>query len=69
MADVRTAWSQAGEQLSGLGQKLKGMLVQSVRTGVESLIDAMATGSVDTLDGDDFFTLPDYGWDTTTSSD
>jgi hypothetical protein len=23
MADVRTAWSQAGEQLSGLGQKLK----------------------------------------------
>jgi hypothetical protein len=24
MADVRTAWSQAGEQLSGLGSKLKG---------------------------------------------
>lgn len=56
-------------QQDDLGQKLKGMLVQSVRTGVESLIDAMATGSVDTLDGDDFFTLPDYGWDTTTSSD
>jgi hypothetical protein len=51
-------------QQDDLGQKLKGMLVQSVRTGVESLIDAMATGSVDTLDGDDFFTLPDYGWDT-----
>ena len=56
-------------QQDDLGQKLKGMLVQSVRTGVESLIDAMASGSVDTLDGDDFFTLPDYGWDTTTSSD
>lgn len=51
-------------QSDDLGQKLKGMLVQSVRTGVESLIDAMATHAVDTLDGDTFFTLPDYGWDT-----
>ncbi|MGH8969401.1 MAG: M14 family zinc carboxypeptidase [Actinomycetes bacterium] len=50
-------------QQDDLGQKLKGMLVQSVRTGVESLIDAMATGSVDTLDGDDFYQLPDYGWE------
>jgi hypothetical protein len=40
------------------------MLVQSVQTGVESLIDSMATGAVDTLDGDEFFGLPDYGWDT-----
>jgi hypothetical protein len=51
-------------QQDDLGQKLKGMLVRSVRTGVESLIDAMATRAVDTLDGDDFFKLPDYGWDT-----
>jgi hypothetical protein len=51
-------------QQDDLGQKLKGMLVQSVQTGVESLIDSMATGSVDTLHGDDFFKLPDYGWDT-----
>ncbi|GAB6937170.1 M14 family zinc carboxypeptidase [Isoptericola variabilis] len=50
-------------QQDDLGQKLHGMLVQSVRTGVESLIDAMATGEVDTLDGDDFFELPDYGWE------
>jgi hypothetical protein len=34
-----------------------------VRTGVEALIDGLATGSVDSLDGDDFFDLPDYGWD------
>ncbi|KAE8766151.1 zinc carboxypeptidase [Georgenia thermotolerans] len=51
-------------QQDDLGQKLHGMLVRSVQTGVESLIDAMATGEVDTLDGDDFFELPDYGWDT-----
>lgn len=51
-------------QQDDLGQKLHGMLVRSVRTGVESLIDAMATGEVDTLDGDAFFELPDYGWDT-----
>ncbi|TDD72423.1 zinc carboxypeptidase [Jiangella aurantiaca] len=50
-------------QQDDLGQKLKGMLVQTVRTGVESLIDAMATGEVDTLDGDAFFDLPDYGWE------
>jgi predicted deacylase len=51
-------------QQDDLGPKLSGMLVQSVRTGVEALIDAMATGEVDTLDGDAFFDLPDYGWDT-----
>ena len=50
-------------QSDDFGQKMKGMLVQSVRTGVEALIDGLATGSVDELDGDDFFDLPDYGWD------
>jgi len=50
-------------QQDDFGQKMKGALVQSVRTGVEALIDGLATGSVDALDGDDFFDLPDYGWD------
>lgn len=50
-------------QQDDIGPKLKGMFVESVRTGVESLIDAMATGEVDTLDGDAFFELPDYGWE------
>ena len=50
-------------QSDDFGQKMKGMLVQSVQTGLESLIDSMATGDVDTLDGDDFFAYPDYGWD------
>ena len=50
-------------QSDDFGQKMKGMLVESVRTGVEALIDGLATDSVDTLDGDDFFDLPDYGWD------
>jgi len=50
-------------QSDDFGQKMKGMLIQSVRTGVEALIDGLATGSVDSLDGDDFFDLPDYGWD------
>jgi hypothetical protein len=52
-------------QQDDLGQKLHGMLVQSVRTGIESLLGGLATGSVDSLDGDDFLDLPDYGWDTT----
>lgn len=51
-------------QQDDLGQKQHGMLVQSVRTGVESLLAAMASGEVDRLEGDDFFDLPDYGWDT-----
>jgi Zinc carboxypeptidase len=50
-------------QQDDLGQKQKGMLIKSVRTGVESLLVSMATGEVDQLDGDDFFDLPDYGWD------
>ncbi|MER7083632.1 M14 family zinc carboxypeptidase [Saccharopolyspora kobensis] len=52
-------------QQDDLGQKQKGMLIQSVRTGVESLIAAMASGEVDRVNGDEFFALPDYGWDTT----
>ncbi|MGH3367579.1 MAG: M14 family zinc carboxypeptidase [Nocardioidaceae bacterium] len=51
-------------QQDDLGQKEHGMLIQSVRTGVESLLAAMASGEVDRLDGDAFFDLPDYGWDT-----
>ncbi|WP_052436533.1 M14 family zinc carboxypeptidase [Georgenia sp. SUBG003] len=52
-------------QSHSFGQKMGGMLTQSVQTGLESLVDSMATGAVDTLDGDDFFDMPDYGWDTT----
>ncbi|MER1996204.1 MAG: M14 family zinc carboxypeptidase [Arthrobacter sp.] len=51
-------------QSDDFGQKMKGMLVNTVQTGLESLIESMATGEVDTLDGDDFFAYPDYGWDT-----
>lgn len=52
-------------QQDDLGQKQRGMLIQAVQTGVESLLGSMASGAVDQLDGDDFFELPDYGWDTT----
>ncbi|WP_346768866.1 M14 family zinc carboxypeptidase [Crystallibacter degradans] len=52
-------------QSDDFGQKMKGMLVQTVQTGLESLVDSMATGEVDSLDGDDFFDYPDYGWDQT----
>lgn len=51
-------------QTQSFGQKMKGMLTQTVETGVMALLTAMADGSVDTLDGDDFFAYPDYGWDT-----
>ncbi|MGH8867710.1 MAG: M14 family zinc carboxypeptidase [Actinomycetes bacterium] len=50
-------------QSDDIGPKLRGMLVQSVRTGVEGIVDGLATDSVDTLDGDAFFDLPDYGWE------
>ncbi|WP_460463082.1 M14 family zinc carboxypeptidase [Arthrobacter pigmenti] len=50
-------------QSDAFGQKMKGMLVRTVQTGVEALIESMATGEVDTLDGDDFFNYPDYGWE------
>ena len=50
-------------QSDDIGMKMHGMLIRSVRTGVESLIEAMASGEVDRLDGDDFFDLPDYGWE------
>jgi hypothetical protein len=50
-------------QSHNFGQRMGGMLTQSVRAGLESLIDSMATGAVDSLDGDAFFDLPDYGWD------
>ncbi|MFE9203481.1 M14 family zinc carboxypeptidase [Micromonospora sp. NPDC007230] len=52
-------------QQDDLGQKQHGMLVKSVQTGVESLLGGLADGTVDRVDGDDFFDLPDYGWDTT----
>lgn len=51
-------------QSHSFGQKMGGMLTRSVQTGLESLVDSMATGAVDTLDGEAFFDLPDYGWDT-----
>lgn len=50
-------------QQDDIGPKQKGMLVRSVRTGVEGIVDGLATDSVDQLDGDAFFDLPDYGWD------
>ncbi|GAA3679907.1 hypothetical protein GCM10022224_050110 [Nonomuraea antimicrobica] len=51
-------------QQDDLGQRHKGMFVNAVRTGIESLMTGLASGSVDSLDGDAFFDLPDYGWDT-----
>lgn len=45
------------------GQKMKGVLTDTVETGVRSLADGLATGSVDGLDGDAFFDIPDAGWE------
>jgi hypothetical protein len=52
-------------QQDDLGQAQKGMFVKAVRTGVESLLGGLASGTADTVDGDTFFQLPDYGWETT----
>ncbi|GAA4764912.1 M14 family zinc carboxypeptidase [Citricoccus nitrophenolicus] len=51
-------------QTQSFGQKQKGMLTKTVETGLRSLLESMADGSVDRLDGDDFYDYPDYGWDT-----
>jgi Zinc carboxypeptidase len=45
------------------GQKKNGQLTAIVEAGVEGLAKRLADGSVDTLNGDRFFDLPDYGWD------
>ena len=45
------------------GQKKMGQLAAIVRAGVNGLATRLADGSVDALDGDRFFDLPDYGWD------
>lgn len=51
-------------QTQSYGHKQKGMLTKTVETGLVSMLESMADGSVDELDGDDFFDYPDYGWDT-----
>lgn len=51
-------------QSNTFGQKMKGMMTTAVETGVLSMLTVMADGSVETLDGDDFFDYLDYGWDT-----
>jgi hypothetical protein len=42
------------------GQKQMGQLTQIVLAGVLGIAERMADGSVDTLDGDDFYDLPKY---------
>jgi Zinc carboxypeptidase len=45
------------------GQKKKGQLAAIVEAGVDGIARRLADGSIETLDGDRFFDLPDYGWD------
>jgi hypothetical protein len=50
-------------QSDDFGQKKNGQLTAIVEAGVAGLAERLADGSVDHLDGDRFFDLPDYGWD------
>jgi hypothetical protein len=50
-------------QSDDFGQKKNGQLTAIVEAGVAGLAERLADGSVDVLDGDRFFDLPDYGWD------
>jgi hypothetical protein len=50
-------------QSDDFGQKKNGQLTAIVEAGVAGLAHRLADGSVDHLDGDRFFELPDYGWD------
>jgi hypothetical protein len=45
------------------GQKQMGALTAIVEAGVRGIAKRMADGSIDTLEGDDFFKIPDYGWE------
>ncbi len=52
-------------QSNTFGQKMGGMMTTAVQTGVLSMLTAMADGTVQTLDGDDFYDYPHYNnWDT-----
>jgi hypothetical protein len=42
------------------GQKQKGMLTKAVKNGLYGIAERMADGSVDELDGNDFYKLPKY---------
>ena len=42
------------------GQKQKGQLIKAVQAGVTGLASRLADGSVDNLNGDDFYDLPKY---------
>ena len=42
------------------GQKQMGQLNQIVEAGVFGIAERMADGSVESLEGDDFFDLPKY---------
>jgi Zinc carboxypeptidase len=50
-------------QSDDFGQKKNGQLTAIVEAGVAGLAERLADGSVELLDGDRFFELPDYGWD------
>jgi hypothetical protein len=50
-------------QSDDFGQKKNGQLTAIVEAGVAGIAERLADGSVDLLDGDRFFDLPDYGWD------
>jgi hypothetical protein len=50
-------------QSDDFGQKKNGQLTAIVEAGVAGLAERLADDSVDLLDGDRFFDLPDYGWD------
>ncbi|GGI08649.1 hypothetical protein GCM10011354_30150 [Egicoccus halophilus] len=50
-------------QQQAWGQKQKGMLTAVVEAGLVGIVERMADGSIEQMDGDDFYELPTYGWD------
>ncbi|UTR12662.1 peptidase M14 [Evansella sp. LMS18] len=47
-------------QQQNWGQKQKGMLTRAVKNGLYGIAERMADGSVDEMNGDDFYDLPKY---------
>lgn len=51
-------------QANTFGQKGMNTFIKSVENGLGGIMDAMTTGAIQKLDGDDFFDLAHTGWET-----
>lgn len=56
-------------QADHFGQKGMRTFIQAVENGLDGIMDAMTTGEITEIDGDDFFDLAHTGWETQADRD